>query len=166
MDAFTPFVFTRHTLPLRTVMQDGHAWLCVKDLGRLMGLPYPERRAQKLDTDQVRHQWLQIDGQWHKRLLVSESGALALMIYHHAPENRALRYWLTHEVLPVMRSQQPEQHPSLTQMSWQGVGIKVLYWQDEPWVRMRDMPQVLPRAASGTARRGWRSAFGVFRTGV
>ena len=35
-------------------------------------------------------------------LMLSESGAYALLLYHYHPENRNLRQWLTHEVVPAM----------------------------------------------------------------
>ena len=36
-------------------------------------------------------------------LMLSESGAYAMLLYHYHPENRHLRQWLTHEVVPAMR---------------------------------------------------------------
>ena len=38
--------------------------------------------------------------------MVSESGVYALLIYHYYPENRCLRQWLTHAVVPALRGKQ------------------------------------------------------------
>jgi prophage antirepressor-like protein len=45
MDAFIATTFFRHKRPLRALMIQGQAWFCLQDLGRLMGVPYPERQV-------------------------------------------------------------------------------------------------------------------------
>ena len=86
-------------------------------------------------------------GKYQETTMVSESGAYTLLAHHHVPENRHLRWWLTHEVVAVLRDRQEdgvEDVPRLGQMCWPGGrSATLLYWQSEPWVRMRDMPVVL-----------------------
>ncbi|WP_416424235.1 Bro-N domain-containing protein [Pseudomonas sp. App30] len=147
MDALAATTFFRHQLPLRALMLEGQAWLCIHDLGRLMGVHFVERRIRRLDADQHREVWVQVEGEWGKRLLVSETGAVTLIMHSQMPENRALRQWLTLEVVPMLRSSAPGTVPAVTSMCTQGGQVKVLYWQDEPWIRLRDMPDVLPTKA-------------------
>ena len=155
MDAFTATTFFRHQRPLRALMIEGQAWFCVKDLGRLLGLPYPERRLHRLERDQHRDTWVKADGQWGKHLLVSECGALTLIVRNQIPENRGIRHWLVHEVIPALRHGEPCEQPSVTAMSWRGEPLRVMYWRDEPWVRLRDMPGVLPREGVQPKERWW-----------
>ena len=156
MDAFTATTFYRHQRPLRALMLDGHAWFCLQDLGRLMGMTYPERKVNRLDSDQRREVWVKADGTWGKRLLVSESGAVALIVRNQIPENRVLRQWLTLEVVPALRETGSGTLPAITAMSWQGAPMSVLYWQDEPWIKLRDMPGMLPVESARAKARWWQ----------
>lgn len=140
---FEPAVFLRHKRCLRALMLESQAWFCLRDLGRLMGVGLDERMVLKLDADQRRAVWLGVDEHWEKCILVSESGAYAMMVHHYVPENRALRQWLTYDVLPLLRltPQDQQSHvPEQSTMKWQGLNVSVLYWQSEPWMRLRDMP--------------------------
>lgn len=103
LDVFEPRIFVRHRLQLRAVWQGDQLWCCARDLGRLMGCHVGPKGLRKLDADQ--HQALPIRsyGAVQNTLMLSESGAYALLLYHYHPENRNLRQWLTHEVVPAMR---------------------------------------------------------------
>lgn len=155
MDAFIATTFFRHKRPLRALMIEGQAWFCLQDLGRLMGVPYPERRVHKLDSDQHRETTVRMDGNWARRVLVSESGAITLIVCNQIPENRELRRWLTHEVMPMLREGQGAAQPAISAMSCTGGPVKVLYWHDEPWVRLCDMPDVMSRPAAPVRSRWW-----------
>ncbi|WAH56446.1 Bro-N domain-containing protein [Pseudomonas silvicola] len=155
MDAYTATLFFRHNRPLRALMIEGQCWFCLHDLARLLAIPYPERLVRRLDADQHREQWVEASGDWRKRLLVSESGAITLIVRSHIPENRAVRLWLTQEVIPALRESKPGTEPAITAMSWQGGPLSVLYWRDEPWIRLRDMPGVLPREQARSRGRWW-----------
>lgn len=78
--------------------------------------------------------------------MVSESGMYALLIHHFVPENRNLRQWLSNEVVPALRSSPPpveSNAPSLSSLQWAGVSVPLLHWQDQAWVKWRDMPDLL-----------------------
>ncbi|MDB6142820.1 MAG: hypothetical protein JWP80_1864 [Pseudomonas sp.] len=139
-------LFIRHGRCLQTLMLESQAWFCVRDLGRLMGYPLNERLTQKLDPDQRRTVWLFASGEWTKSLMVSESGVFALLVHHYVPENRALRQWLTHEVLPALRDSPQDHQPSMSKLKWLDTSLSLLYWQSESWIRLRDMPNVLEEA--------------------
>ncbi|WP_422422740.1 Bro-N domain-containing protein [Pseudomonas sp. GZD-222] len=143
---FEPTRFTRNNRFIHGLMLESQAWFSVVDLGRLMGLHLGERLLHKLGTDQYRFLWLTYHGEAQKTLMVSESGMYALMVYHHIPENRNLRLWLTHEVIPSLRSTSPtsKQGPTLSSLQWAGRSVSLLHWQNDAWVRWRDMPVLMP----------------------
>ncbi|MBV4475916.1 BRO-N domain-containing protein [Pseudomonas botevensis] len=154
---FTPTVFTRHNRFLHTLFLKYQAWFCVQDLGRLMGQPLNERLTQKLDPDQRRTVRLRKNGKIIETPMVSESGMYALLVHHFIPENRNLRQWLSNEVIPMLREtgSTPEQNgPSLSSVHWAGVTVPLLHWQQQAWVKWRDMPELIlgqqPYQASGT----------------
>ncbi|NWC84284.1 prophage antirepressor [Pseudomonas putida] len=146
-DLHTSTLFTRHNRPLHTLWLESQAWFCAHELGRLSGHFFDEHCMRKLDPDQYRTVQLLRYGQYQEATMVSESGAYTLLAHHHVPENRHLRWWLTHEVVAVLRDAQADRvddAPRLGRMCWPGGrSATLLYWQSEPWVRMRDMPVVL-----------------------
>jgi prophage antirepressor-like protein len=127
-DCFEPQVFIRHHRQLRALQLDHQAWFCLQDTARLMGKSLDERSLRKLDPDQHRTAWLNNDGQWSKQTLISESALFAMLVHHYVPENRALRHWLTHEVLPALREGPGSylQEASSRRASWKKAG---LWWQ-------------------------------------
>jgi prophage antirepressor-like protein len=162
-------VFTRHNLHLHALLLENQPWFCARDLGRLMGLYLDERTTRKLDQDQRQSLRLLFHGQPEEMLMISESGAYALLVYHYAPENRLLRGWLTHEVIPTLRDErQPRtvKRPLLSMLDWPGMSLNLLHWQDEGWIRLRDMPYLL---VTRTCRREsartpwWRKLTQTFR---
>lgn len=142
-DQFTPTLYTRHQRPLRALVLECQVWFPAQDLGRLMGKQLDERQLRKLDSDQYRQVRLTCNLNVRDTLMISESGAYALLVYHYAPENRALRQWLSHEVIPTMHAN-PEtpQEPQLNLLEWSGLQLCTLIWQGEPWIRWRDAPSL------------------------
>ncbi|UVJ42958.1 Bro-N domain-containing protein [Pseudomonas sp. LS1212] len=145
-DHFEPILFIRHHRHLHTLWLESQAWFCARDLGRLLGRHLDERAVRKLDPDQKRTLWLQRYGELHRSLMISESGAYALLVHHYFPENRSLRQWLTHEVVAVLRDVHHPFNvilPNLSLLQWPGLSLSLLHWHNEPWVRLRDLPQVM-----------------------
>ncbi|WP_017253907.1 Bro-N domain-containing protein [Pseudomonas tolaasii] len=101
-----PKVFTRHHHQLHAALINAEPWFSASDIGHLMGLHPNPALLRKLDPDQQQLQPLITHGHAAPTLMVSESGVYALLIYHYYPENRCLRQWLTHEVVPALRAQQ------------------------------------------------------------
>ncbi len=99
----TPKVFTRHHHQLHAVLVESQPWFSASDIGHLMGLHLNPALLRKLDPDQQHTLALITHGHCAPTLMVSESGVYALLIYHYYPENRCLRQWLTHEVVPALR---------------------------------------------------------------
>jgi len=157
---FEPHVFTRHKLKLHALILERQAWFCVRDLGRLMGMLFEERATRKLTPDQRRTLTLRYYDEAKDVLMISEAGVYAMLIYHHHPENQHLRQWLTYQVLPLLhgtRTPALNNAPTLGLLEWQGAEMSVLHWQNEQWIRLKDMPSLLPgREEVGVVKKlGW-----------
>lgn len=154
-----PQVFTRHTLRLHALLIDSQPWLCLRDLGRLMNLFFDDRIARKLAPDQRRYVTLNRYGEAQETLMVSESGMYALLVHHGHAVHQPLRKWLNYSVLPRLREAHGrEQHdrPTPGVLEWQTGELSVMHWQNERWIRLRDMPCLLPgREALEGGRGGW-----------
>ena len=143
-DQFVPTFYTRHQRPLRAFLLEFQVWFHAQDLGRLMGRQLDEKQVRKLDPDQYRQIPLRCGPDTKDTLIISESGAYALLVYHYAPENRELRRWLSQEVIPTMHARpQAADHPALSLLRWPGLTLRMLIWQDEPWIRWRDAPDLM-----------------------
>ncbi|RMR60321.1 BRO domain-containing protein [Pseudomonas syringae pv. actinidiae] len=152
-----PTLFLRHRRMLRAVVMHAEAWFPLEDIARLMGKRLDERNTRKLDADQRRTAWLLTHGEWQKCLLISESAVFALLIHHYIPENRALRRWLTQDVLPALSARAFDINndgPTHCQMQWQGTTLGTLQWRGDIWVKLRDMPEIVQVRTTGK-KDGW-----------
>ncbi|RON03892.1 Bro-N domain-containing protein [Pseudomonas brassicacearum] len=142
-----PHVFTRHKLHLHALLLENQPWFSARDLGRLLRLFLDERALRKLDPDQHQTVTMHIHGCIEHTLLISESGVYALLVYHYCPEYRGLREWLTHDVVPALRdAQQPTtaERPILSLLNWPEMSLSLLHWNNQPWIRLQDVPHMLP----------------------
>jgi prophage antirepressor-like protein len=168
-DLNTPTVFNRHNLPLHALLLENQPWFCSRDIGRLMGIHLSERMVNKLDKDQRRILWIEYFRQPEKQLMLSESGVYALLVYHYVPGNRLLREWLTHQVVPALRDAEHLGHsdrPMLSLLDWPEMSLSLLHWQDEGWIRLRDMPHLLndqTQQRATAAKPWWRKVAQVFQ---
>jgi len=153
---YIPTTFIRHKIKLHTLLMDNHAWFCARDLGHLMGLFLDHRLARKLDPDERRTLWLQRHGEFQETLMLSESGVYALLVYHHTAQNRQLREWLTLQVIPTLRDMHHlgiAERPTLGLLDWPDISVNLLHWQNEPWIRLRDMPNILQHESQQNTRK-------------
>ena len=149
---FKAKTFIRHHIQLRALLLHAEPWFCARDIGRLMGVDINGRYALKLDADQRRMMRLSESDEAQETLMLSESGVYAMLVYHYCPENRHLRRWLTHHVVPMLREEAgpvSTQAPHMRAMEWAGGTLRLLHWRKEPWVRLRDMPGLLSASYSG-----------------
>jgi prophage antirepressor-like protein len=127
-----------------------------------MGFHLNDRVVNKLDSDQRRVMWIEYFREPEQHLMLSESGVYALLVYHYVPGNRLLREWLTNEVVPTLRDAEnsgDSNRPMLSLLDWPEMSLSLLHWQDEGWIRLRDMPYVLndqPQRRVSTIRHWWR----------
>ncbi|MHC8370825.1 BRO-N domain-containing protein [Pseudomonas sp. MDT1-85] len=169
-DPFSVTVFSRHNLALHALLLENQPWFCARDIGRLMGVHLSERMVNKLDKDQRRVLWIEYFRQPEKQLILSESGVYALLVYHYVPGNRLLREWLTHQVVPALRDAEQSNNsdrPMLSLLDWPEMSLSLLHWQDEGWIRLRDMPYLLlnrTRRRVPVVKPWWRKALEVFQS--
>jgi len=165
-DPLVSTLFTRHDIYLHALLVENQAWFCAHDLGRLMGKFLDERMSRKLDADQRQMMLVDAHGTAEERLMISESGVYALLVYHYCPEYRLLREWLTHQVIPALRDARPSravERPTLSVLDWPKMSLCMLHWQDEPWIRLRDMPCVLADDPFNHRGSWWRKVSRVLR---
>jgi prophage antirepressor-like protein len=115
-----------------------------------MGWPLNERTMRKLDVDQYRVMALDHHYGVEQELMVSESGTYAMLVHHYHAENRGLRQWISNEVVPSLRCNElavNDHAPSLSLLQWPELSVCLLHWQSEPWIRLRDMPRMLPHGS-------------------
>lgn len=139
-------VFSRHNLSLHALLIENQPWFSARDFGRLMGFHLNDRVVNKLDSDQRRVMWIEYFREPEQHLMLSESGVYALLVYHYVPGNRLLREWLTNEVVPTLRDAADSgdsNRPMLSLLDWPEMSLSLLHWQDEGWIRLRDMPYLL-----------------------
>jgi prophage antirepressor-like protein len=169
-DPYAPTVFTRHNLPLHTLLLENQPWFCARDIGRLMGVHLSDRMVHKLDKDQRRVLCIEYYRQPEKQLMLSESGVYALLVYHYVPGNRLLREWLTHQVVSALRDAEQSEssdRPMLSLLDWPEMSLSLLHWQNEGWIRLRDMPYLLhdqPQRRAKVVKPWWRKVAQVFQS--
>ena len=143
----TPHIFTRHKLHLHALLLQNQPWFSARDLGRLLRIHLNDRQLRKLDPDQYQTTQTLIYGHIENTLLISESGVYAMLVYHYCPVYRALREWLTHQVVPALRDAQhlsTTERPQLSLLNWPEMSLSLLHWNNQPWIRLQDVPQMLP----------------------
>lgn len=102
-DAYTPIVFQRHNLFLRTVMIDNQPWLVAIDFARLIGVLRPNRMPRLVDPHQRRAVVLRhASGGSEEVIAISEAGAYRLLYRFAHPEHRCISRWLSEEVVPAL----------------------------------------------------------------
>jgi prophage antirepressor-like protein len=141
-----PHTFTRHNLHLHALLLQNQPWFSARDLGRLLRIYLNDRQVRKLDPDQFQYSKILIHDRIENALLISESGVYALLVYHYCPEYRGLREWLTHEVVPTLRDAQHSgttERPQLSLLNWPKMSLSLLHWNNQPWVRLQDVPKLL-----------------------
>lgn len=143
-----PTHFYRHKRRLRALLIEGEAWFVVRDLGKLMNAWLEDRAARNLDADQVRRDVIRDDNGLAEEVeLMSESGVYATLIHFHHPENRCIRQWISHSVLPSLRDlaaeEMPSEVPRRRLLRWEQQQLSVLDWQGQMWVPVGELPQVM-----------------------
>ena len=149
IEIFRSLTFIRHKRPLRALLLDDEPWFAVSDLARLINHPnLIARVARNLDEDQLRSAWLRNGhGEFQQELLVSESGIYTLLIHYYHPENRCIRQWINHHVIPRLRTDEcfDAQRPHHSRLQWLGQELDVLHWQGQAWLPLRDCPRLVQR---------------------
>ena len=96
--------FTNNTYGnIRVVMIDGEPWMVGKDAAELLGYTNPQKavRDHVDEEDRTVNESFTVNGT--KGVLINESGFYALVFGSKLPTARAIKRWVTSEVLPSIR---------------------------------------------------------------
>ncbi|AEL98200.1 anti-repressor Ant [Mycobacterium phage BigNuz] len=94
-----PFAFGGHLL--RVVMIDGDPWFVGADVLALLDLN--RSSTASLDDDEKGVHTLDTPGGPQRAAIISESGLYSLILRSRKPEARAIKRWVTRDVLPAIR---------------------------------------------------------------
>ena len=85
----TPFSF--NGTQVRVITRDGAPWWVAADVARALGLPRATDMTKYIDADE-------------RGVIISESGLYSAILRSRKPEAKEFKRWVTHEVLPAIRS--------------------------------------------------------------
>ncbi|MGQ7818246.1 BRO-N domain-containing protein [Metapseudomonas furukawaii] len=148
-EVLLPSLFIRHKRQLRAVLLEAEPWFPASDLFRLIHHPLlSERVRRNLDDDQWQRAWMRnSNGEFEEEFLISESGAYAVLMFYFHPENRAIRRWITQQVIPRLRDEGrlKGQRPRRDVIPWREHELEVLHWQGRTWLDVSECHRLLQR---------------------
>src|SRR5260370_21792270 len=105
-------IFDYRSAQVRVLMCDESPWFVAKDVCAVLGLSdvsqavhgKPSRGEEGLDDDERGTCIVRTPGGPQSLLCVSESGLYRLIFKSRKDEAKAFRRWLTHDVLPAIRT--------------------------------------------------------------
>lgn len=101
-------VFHYRTWPVRTVQVEGEPWFVAADICAILGLANNREALARLDTDEKASVSIADTSFSYRQtvtvLAVSEPGLYSLVLRSRKSEARAFRRWITHEVIPALRT--------------------------------------------------------------
>lgn len=96
-------LFTHDSVELRTVVIDGDPWFVAADVGLLLEYSATSALTRRLDAEDKGVRDLHTLGGAQNMTVISEAGFYAAILGSHSPKAKAVKRWLTHEVLPALR---------------------------------------------------------------
>ena len=87
----------------RSKTLEGEPWFVAADVCRALELERTNRALSRLDDDEKGTHSVSTPGGRQMMSIVSESGLYALVLSSRKPEAKALKRWITHEVIPSIR---------------------------------------------------------------
>lgn len=97
-----PFDFEGHEV--RVVSHEGEPWFVAADVGRVLQLTNVRASLALLEPDERGVNSVYTRGGRQRVSVVSEAGLFSLILRSRRPEARKFQRWLTHEVLPSIRT--------------------------------------------------------------
>ncbi|AIQ61833.1 antirepressor [Paenibacillus stellifer] len=87
---------------VRVVIHDGRPWWVAKDVCQAIDIDQSQTR--RLDDDEKGLRLIQTPGGSQEVLTVNEPGLYSLILGSRKPEAKSFKRWITHEVLPAIRT--------------------------------------------------------------
>lgn len=96
-------LFTHDSVELRTVVIDGDPWFVAADVGLLLEYSATSALTRRLDAEDKGVRDLHTLGGAQNMTVISEAGFYAAILGSQSEKAKAVKRWLTHEVLPTLR---------------------------------------------------------------
>lgn len=96
-------LFTHDSVELRTVVIDGDPWFVAADVGLLLEYSATSALTRRLDAEDKGVRDLHTLGGTQNMTVISEAGFYAAILGSQSEKAKAVKRWLTHEVLPALR---------------------------------------------------------------
>lgn len=96
-------LFTHDSVELRTVVIDGDPWFVAADVGLLLEYSATSALTRRLDAEDKGVRDLHTLGGAQNMTVISEAGFYAAILGSQSEKAKAVKRWLTHEVLPALR---------------------------------------------------------------
>lgn len=113
MKEIRPFNFKGNTV--RTVEKDGQAWFIAADVSKVLDIKNTTQALDRLDSDEK--SMLNIGLSGGATNVVNEYGLYTLVLASRKPEAREFKRWVTHEVLPSIRTKGGYLTPEATEQA-------------------------------------------------
>lgn len=144
-----PATFVRDGHNLRTVMIDGNPWFVAKDICDQLGLTNATVVIQSLENNERSKFNL---GRQGETWVVNESGMYAIILQSRKPEARALRVWITSEVIPALMRDGVYVRTEMANAMLEG--ISSIERNGQKWFSLRDIAVHL--GYDDSMHRHWR----------
>lgn len=96
-------VFTHNSVGVRAPIYDGEPWFVAADVARLLEYRMASDMTRRLDDDEKGTRSVRTPGGHQEMTVISESGFYAAILGSQSTKAKAVKRWLTHEVLPSIR---------------------------------------------------------------
>lgn len=100
---------------LRTVLRNGQPWFVASDVCKALDISNSRQALTRLDDDEKGVISTDTPGGRQDMAAVSEPGLYSLVLGSRKPEARQFKRWVTHEVIPAIRSHGAYLTPELTE---------------------------------------------------
>lgn len=97
-------IFNYEKTEIRTVKINNEPWWVLKDVCGVLKLTSPHKVAERLDEDEKGRSLIPTLGGNQEVAVVNESGLYNVILRSDKPEAKKFKRWVTHEVLPTIRS--------------------------------------------------------------
>lgn len=90
--------------PVRCIQKDGAPWWVLSDVCKVLDLSNSRMTARQLDDDEKGVSQIYTPGGNQKVTVINESGLYNVLLRSDKPEAKPFKRWVTHEVLPQIRT--------------------------------------------------------------
>ena len=97
-------VFNYQGRQVRTILIDGEPWFVAKDVCEVLEHTNSRMALERLDEDEKGVSSIYTPGGIQQMAIVNEPGLYSLILGSRKPEAKSFKRWITHEVIPAIRT--------------------------------------------------------------